>query len=109
MNNKSIKGNNSRNSGSKEEKNCFKCKKPGHFIADCPEASSKDKSKKFSSKTENFRRKFKKSLMATFENLEMSSEEDDEEANVALMDEADSDADSEQDTNSERSDNEESE
>ena len=88
--NKSHKGNSSRNTPSREEKNCFKCNKPGHFIAECPEASSKDKNKKFSSKRESYKRRFQKSL-ATFENLEISSDSDDEEANVALMATADGD------------------
>ncbi|GAU10265.1 hypothetical protein TSUD_420340 [Trifolium subterraneum] len=46
---KSRKGNSSRSTPNREEKNCFKCNKPGHFIAECPEASTKDKNKKFSS------------------------------------------------------------
>ncbi|PNX81623.1 aspartyl-tRNA synthetase, partial [Trifolium pratense] len=60
---KSRKGNSSRSTPSREEKNCFKCNKPGHFIAECPEASSKDKSKN-----------------------------DDEEENVALMATTDEDS-----------------
>ncbi|MCI63170.1 serine/threonine protein kinase SRPK1, partial [Trifolium medium] len=84
------KGNGSRSSGYKEkkedQKNCFNCKKPGHFIADCPELSSKEKSKRSSSKKENFKNKIKKSLMATWEDLDKMSDDEveEEEANLAL-------------------------
>ncbi|PNX78949.1 serine/threonine protein kinase SRPK1 [Trifolium pratense] len=96
FNKKNFRGNNSRNSGKKEEqKNCFNCKKPGHFIADCPEISSMDKSKRYSSKKQQFKSKLKKSLMATFEELSSEEEvEEDEEANLALMASTDSDVDS---------------
>ncbi|PNX58950.1 serine/threonine protein kinase SRPK1, partial [Trifolium pratense] len=71
FNKKNFRGNNSRNFVSKKEdqKNCFNCKKPGHFIADCPEMSLKDKNKRYSSKKQQFKSKLKKSLMATFEEL----------------------------------------
>ncbi|MCI31814.1 serine/threonine protein kinase SRPK1, partial [Trifolium medium] len=89
---KNFNGNASRNSEKKEEqKNCFHCKKPGHFIADCPEMSSKDKYKRNSSKKEYYKTKIKKSLMATFEDLSFESESKEEEANLALMASADSD------------------
>ncbi|MCI92248.1 hypothetical protein A2U01_0113544, partial [Trifolium medium] len=67
---------------------------PGHFIADCPEMSSKDKSKRNISKKEHYKNKLKNSLMATFEELSSESEPEDEEANLALMASADSDIDS---------------
>ncbi|PNX69873.1 hypothetical protein L195_g064632, partial [Trifolium pratense] len=67
-----------------EQKNCFNCKKPGHFIADCPEMSSKDKRKRYNSKKQQFKSKLKKSLMSTFEELSSEEEvEEDEEANLA--------------------------
>ncbi|PNY05238.1 serine/threonine protein kinase SRPK1 [Trifolium pratense] len=94
-NRKNYRGSASRNSGKKEDqKNCFHCKKPGHFIADCPEMSSKDKSKRNSSKKEYYKNKLKKSLMATFEDLSSESESEEEEANLAFMASADSDIDS---------------
>ncbi|GAU10466.1 hypothetical protein TSUD_421860, partial [Trifolium subterraneum] len=99
---KSRKGNSSRSTPNREEKNCFKCNKPGHFIAKCPEASSKDKNKKFSS----YKRRFQKSLMATFEDLEASLDSDDEEANVALMATANEDSEG---SDSDESDSDESE
>ncbi|PNX82437.1 serine/threonine protein kinase SRPK1 [Trifolium pratense] len=94
---KNFRGNSSRNSGGKkdEQKNCFNCKKPGHFIADCPKMSSKDKSKRYNSKKQQFKSKLKKSLMTTFEELPSEEEvEEDEEANLALMASTDSDVDS---------------
>jgi hypothetical protein len=57
-------------SGSRKEdqKECFNCKKPSHIIVDCPDLlkeKSKEKPKKANLKSNNFRRKIKKSLMAT--------------------------------------------
>ncbi|CAJ2653255.1 unnamed protein product, partial [Trifolium pratense] len=97
-------GNSSRNFVSKkdDQKNCFNCKKPGHFIADCPEMSAKDKSKRYSSKKQQFKSKLRKSLMATFEELSSEEEvEEEEEANLALMASTDSDADSDDESESE--------
>jgi hypothetical protein len=52
------KRNGSRGSGSKDRKEdlnkCYNCKKPGYFIADCPEMSSKDKFKNKNSSKERF-------------------------------------------------------
>jgi len=51
-----------------DQKACFNCKKPGHFIAECPDLQkekSKDKSKKSSFNSRKFRKQIKKSLMAT--------------------------------------------
>ncbi|MCI15079.1 serine/threonine protein kinase SRPK1, partial [Trifolium medium] len=79
----------------------------GHFIAGYPEFSSKDKEKKNNSKKENFKSKVKKSLMATWEDLDkMTDGEDDEEANLALMATASSDesSESEAESNSDDSD-----
>jgi len=41
-----------------DQKDCFNCKKPGHFIADCPDLQkekSKDKSKKSTFKSNKFK------------------------------------------------------
>jgi hypothetical protein len=51
-----------------DQKGCFNCKKPGHFIADCPnlqQKKSKEKSKKPTFKSNKFRRQIKQSLMAS--------------------------------------------
>jgi len=95
----------SKGSGSKkeEQKNCYNCKKPGHFIAECPDMP-KDKMKKNSSKTSNYKKSFRKSLMAAWDQLDKESDsekEDDEEANLALMATTSSDAESESDSDSE--------
>jgi hypothetical protein len=58
-----------------DQKGCFNCKKPDHFIAYCSKLQ-KDKSKKERSKNESFRNKVSKSLMST---CEMLDEETDEE------------------------------
>ena len=50
-----------------EEKGCFNCKRTGHFIDECPDLQkdkSKDKSKKPIFKSNKFKKKIKKSLMA---------------------------------------------
>lgn len=67
-----------------DQSKCFKCNKPGHFIADCPE--NKSKSSKQSSSKERYKSKVKKSFLATWEDLDKDSDSDgDEEANLALM------------------------
>src|SRR4030067_1028231 len=99
----------SKGSGSKkeEQKNCYNCKKPGHFIAECPDMP-KEKTKKSGSKSSNFKKNLSKSLMAAWDQLDKESDsekEDDEEANLALMattssyaeSEFDSDSDAEED------------
>src|SRR4030067_2120365 len=93
----------------KEEKNCFNCKKPCHFIADCLELK-KDKSKKNSSKTSNVKRNFMKSVMAAWDELDKDSgseKEDDEEANLALMAIASSDTESESESETDSEDEDE--
>ena len=74
-----------------DQKGCFNCKKSGHFIADCPDrqkVKSKDKSKKSSFNSRKFRKQIKKSLMATWEDLDCESgyekEEAEDEANVVV-------------------------
>ncbi|KAI5389889.1 hypothetical protein KIW84_075267 [Lathyrus oleraceus] len=69
-----------------DQKECLNCKKPDHFIADCLELQ-KDKSNKGSHQKDNFINKVKKSLMATWDELEKEEEvdKDEEEANLSLM------------------------
>jgi len=59
-----------------DHKGCLNCKKRRHFIADCPDLQkekSKDKSKKSSFNSRKFRKQIKKSLMATWEDLDGES------------------------------------
>jgi len=86
-----LSGGSSHKSSRKEEKGCFNCKKTGHFIAECPDLQkekSKDKSKKLIFKSNKFKKQIKKSLMATWEDLDNESESDEEdaedEANIAM-------------------------
>ena len=71
----------------REEKGCFNCKKIGHFIAECPDLL-KEISKKPIYKSNKFKKQIKKSLMATWEDLDNESESDKEdtedEAKVAM-------------------------
>jgi len=74
-----------------DQKGCFNCKKTGHFIAECPDLQkekSKDKSEKTSFNTRKFRKQIKKSLMATWEDIDNESgsekEEAEDEANVVV-------------------------
>jgi len=91
-----------------DQKGCFNCKKTGHFIVECPDLQkekSKENSKKASFNTRKFRKQIKKSLMASWEDLDSESgskkEEAGEEANVAvglvatMTSEAEPDSDSE--------------
>jgi len=80
-----------KSSKKEDQKGCFNCKKTGHFIAECPDLlkeKSMDKSKKASFNTRKFRKQIKKSLMATWEDLDSESgpekEEAEEEAKVAV-------------------------
>ncbi|WJX67641.1 25S rRNA (cytosine(2870)-C(5))-methyltransferase [Trifolium repens] len=67
-----------------DQSKCFKCNKPGHFIADCPENKSRPSNQ--SSSKERYKSKVKKSFLATWEDLDKDSDSDgDEEANLALM------------------------
>ena len=66
-----------------DQKGCFNYKKPGHFIVDCPnlqKEKSKDKSKKSSFSLRKLRKQIKKSLMATWEDLDSESGSEKEEA-----------------------------
>jgi hypothetical protein len=68
-----------------DQKGCFNCKKPDHFIVDCPDLQkekSKEKSKKPNFKYNKFRRQSMQSLMATLEDLDNESGSDKDEAEV---------------------------
>ncbi|KAG5039961.1 hypothetical protein JHK82_012113 [Glycine max] len=59
---------------------CYECKKPGHFKFECP------KLEKGQGKKKHYKTKEKEGLMITWEDLDdTSSDEDDEEANICLM------------------------
>jgi len=80
-----------KSSKKEDQKGCFNCRKPGHFIVDCPDLQkekSKDKSKKSSFNSRKFKKQIKKSLMATWEDLDNESgserEEVGDEANVVV-------------------------
>jgi len=80
-----------KSSKKEDQKGCFNCKKPGHFIADfldLQKEKSKSKSKKPNFNSSKFRKQIKKSLMATWEDLDSESgsdkEEADDEANVVV-------------------------
>ena len=76
----------------KEDQNgCFNYKKSGHFIVDCSDLQkekSKDKSKRSNFNSRKLRKQIKRSLMATWKNLDSESgsekEEAGDEANVAM-------------------------
>ncbi|KAI5417275.1 hypothetical protein KIW84_042043 [Lathyrus oleraceus] len=69
-------------SGSKDRDGCFNCNKPSHFIVECLDLH-RDKRKKENFQKNNFKGKFNKSLMETWE--ELDNEGEDEKANLALM------------------------
>ncbi|KAI5398359.1 hypothetical protein KIW84_063955 [Lathyrus oleraceus] len=52
-----------------DQKGCFNCKKPGHFIAECPELQ-KDKPKNGRFLKDSFENKFKKIPMTTWDELD---------------------------------------
>ncbi|XP_024628701.1 uncharacterized protein [Medicago truncatula] len=84
-----MKKNGYKNFKKEDQKGCFNCKKPGHFIADCPDLQkekSKDKPKKSSFNIRKFRKEIKKSLMATWEDLdsESDSEKEDSEEDIKV-------------------------
>jgi len=85
------RGSSHKSSRREEKKGCFNCNKTGHFIADCPDLQkekSKEKSKKPVFKSNKFKKKIKKSLMATWEDLDNESKSDkddaEDEANIAM-------------------------
>lgn len=69
-----------------DQKGCFNCQKPGHFIANC-HALHKGKAKRESIQKNKFISKFKKSIMATWDELDDAKEADKskEETNLALV------------------------
>jgi len=80
-----------KSSKKEDQKGCFNCKKLGHFIVKCldlQKEKSKDKSKKSSFNSRKFRMQIKKSLMATWEELDSESgsekDEAEDEANVVV-------------------------
>lgn len=67
---------------SKDHDDCYNYKKYDHFIVECPDLQT-DKIRKECFPNNNFISKFKKSFMATWE--ELDNEREDGEANIALM------------------------
>jgi len=66
-----------------DQKGCFNCKKPEHFIADCPDLQkekSKDRSKKSTFKSNKIKKRIKQCLMATREDLDSESGSDKDDA-----------------------------
>ena len=101
---------NFRSSKKEDQKGCFNCKKPGHFIVDCPDLQkekSKEKSKKPTFKSSKFKKQLKQSLMATWDDLDSESESDKEESDegakiaVGLVATATSEAETESDSEDE--------
>ena len=93
------RGRSHKSSRKEDQKGCFNCKKVGHFIAECPDLQ-KEKSKKAIFKSNKFKKQFKKSLMATQEDLDNESESDKDDAKdeakiaLALVATADNEKDS---------------
>jgi len=80
-----------KSSKKEDQKGCLNYKNPGHIIIDCldlQKEKSKDRSKKSSFNSRKFRKQIKKSLMATWEDLDSESgsekEEAGDEANVVV-------------------------
>ena len=85
------RGSSHKSSRKEEHKGCFNCKKTEHFIAECADLQkekSKEKSKNPVFKSNKFKKKIKKILMATWEDLDNESESDkddaEDEANIAM-------------------------
>ena len=69
-----------------DQKGCFNCKKPGHFIDDCPDLlkeKSKDKLKRSTFKSNKIKKQIKQSLMATWEDLDCEFESDKDDSDEA--------------------------
>ena len=67
-----------------DQKGCFNCKKPGHFIAVSPDLQkekSKDNSKKSTFKSNKIKKQIKQSWMAIWEDLDCESKSDKDDAN----------------------------
>jgi len=78
-NKKFLSRSSSHKSSRREKKGCFNCKKTGHFIPECPDLQkdkTKDKSKKPIFKSNKFKKQIKKSVMATWEDLDNESEDE---------------------------------
>jgi len=54
-----------KSSKKEDQKGCFNCKKPGHFIADCPDLHKEKLKEKSNFKPSKFRKQIKQSLLAT--------------------------------------------
>ena len=77
------RGSSHKSSRKEEQKGCFNCKKTGHFICECPDLQkekSKEKSKNPIFKSNKFKKQIKKSLMATWEDLDNKSKSDKDDA-----------------------------
>uniref|UniRef100_A0A151UEW5 CCHC-type domain-containing protein n=1 Tax=Cajanus cajan TaxID=3821 RepID=A0A151UEW5_CAJCA len=72
---------------------CFECKKLDHYKIECPELENEKEKEK---RKMNLHKK-KKAMMATWEDLDVSSTKDDEEANICLMADVDSSSESDDD------------
>ncbi|KAI5417687.1 hypothetical protein KIW84_042340 [Lathyrus oleraceus] len=82
-------------------KGCFNYKNSDHFIIECPELQ-KDKLKKRIFQKDSIKKKFKKILMETWDEIdnEEDSKKDEEQANLALMNLISSEAESNSDFSS---------
>jgi len=85
------RGSSHKSSRKEEHKGCFNCKKTRHFIVECldlQKEKSKEKSKKPVFKSNKFKKQIKKSLIATWEDLDNESDSDkddaEDEANIAM-------------------------
>ncbi|XP_020209494.1 uncharacterized protein LOC109794455 [Cajanus cajan] len=67
---------------------CYDCKKPGNYKTECPELEKEKEKEKEKKKLIPYKRK--KAMMATWEDLDTTSSEGDEEANIYLMEDIDS-------------------
>nr|KYP31711.1 hypothetical protein KK1_047822 [Cajanus cajan] len=76
-------------SSEKAQPLCYECKKPGHYKTECPKLEKeREKEKKKSTPHK------KKAMMATWDDLDTTSFEDDEHANICQMENIDSSSES---------------